>query len=166
MPAATYSVGNNYFSRIVLSYNGSFIQSGVSAPIYQEFAIENATAYGNYARIVTVPTVRLLVSTIDGENYYEFYLPSLVEGSYPYLSQALTLTGNGLNMAAPSGSIGSIKITATPSPNIISPLNPALDFSVNNSFFDFTSSSESIPINSNSLVEIYNGNVTVAIGLT
>ena len=72
MPAGTYSVGNDYFSRIVLADNGSFVQSGVSAPIYQESVIENLPAYGSYARIIVVPTVRILTSTINGENYYEF----------------------------------------------------------------------------------------------
>ena len=162
MPAGTYSVGNNYFSRIIPSNSGSFLQSGVSSPVYQVFAVEKIPAYGSYARIVTVPSVRYLTSTINGENYYEFYLPSLVSGSSPYLSQSLTLTSNGLSMDTPSGAITQVQITAaaiqTPAP---------LGFnSFSTSFFSFSSTTASVSINSGSLVEIYNGQVTVSIGLT
>jgi hypothetical protein len=162
MPAATYSVGNNYFSRIIPSDSSSFLQSGVSSPVYQVFAVEKMPAYGSYARIVTVPSVRYLTSTIDSENYYEFYLPSLVSGSSPYLSQSLTLTGNGLNMATPSGAITEVQITATA---IQSPL-PLGFTSFNTSFFNFSSTTATVNISSGSLVEIYNGQVTVSIGLT
>jgi hypothetical protein len=162
MPASTYSVGNNYFSRIVPSNSGSFLQSSVSSPVYQVFAVENLPAYGSYARIVTVPTVRYLTSTIGSENYIEFYLPSLVLGSRPYLSQSLTLTGNGLNLATPSGAITEVQITATA---IQSPL-PLGFSSFNTSFFNFSSTTATVNISSGSLVEIYNGQVTVSIGLT
>jgi hypothetical protein len=162
MPASTYSVGNNYFSRIIPTSSGSFLQWNVSAPVYQVFAVENIPAYGSYARIVTVPTVRVLNSTINGENYYEFYLPSLVKGSSPYLSQSLTLTGNGLNMATASGSVTKIQIIATA---ITSP-TPLGFNSFSSAFFNFAHSTETVSIPKNTLVEIYNGNVTVAIGLT
>jgi hypothetical protein len=163
MPAGTYSVGNNYFSRIVPSDSSSFLQSGVSSPVYQVFAVESIPAYGSYARIVTVPSVRYLTSTIDGENYYEFYLPSLVSGSSPYLSQSLTLTGNGLSMETPSGAITQVQITAA------AIQTPPLGFnSFSTSFFDFSSTTATVNISSGSLVEIeiYNGQVTVSIGLT
>jgi len=162
MPAGTYSVGNNYFSRIIPTDSSSFLQSGVSSPVYQVFAVENIPAYGSYARIVTVPSVRYLTSMINSENYYEFYLPSLVSGSSPYLSQSLTLTGNGLNMATPSGAITQVQITASA---IQSPL-PLGFTSFSTSFFNFTSTTATVNINAGSLVEIYNGQVTVSIGLT
>jgi hypothetical protein len=162
MPASTYSVGNNYFSRIIPSDNGSFLQSGVSSPVYQVFAIEKLPAYGSYSRIVTVPSVRYLTSTINGENYYEFYLPSLVSGSSPYISQSLTLTGNGLSMDMPSGAVTQVQITAAA---IQSP-TPLGFNSFNTSFFNFGSTTATVNISSGSLVEIYNGQVTVSIGLT
>ena len=161
MPASTYSVGNNYFSRIIPSDSGSFLQSGVSSPVYQVFSVENIPAYGSYARIVTVPSVRYLTSTIGTENYYEFYLPSLVLGSRPYLSQSLTLTGNGLIVDAPTGAITQVQITAAA---IQSPLPLGFN-SFNTSFFNFTSTTATVNVNSG-LVEIYNGQVTVSIGLT
>jgi hypothetical protein len=165
MPAGTYSIGNNCFIRLIPSDSSSFLQEGVSAPIYQEFETENVAMYGSYARIVTVPSVRYLTSTINNENYYEFYLPSLVSGSSPYISQSLTLTGTNLNMATPSGDITKVQITASAS------ATPPLGFnSFNTSFFNFTSNTATVNISSGSgtesLVEIYNGQVTVSIGLT
>jgi len=162
MPASTYSVGNNYFSRIIPADSGSFLQSGVSSPVYQVFAVENLPAYGSYARIVTVPSVRYLTSTIDSENYYDFYLPSLVSGSSPYLSQSLTLTGNGLNLATPSGAVAKVQITAAA---IQSPIPLGFN-SFSTSFFNFSSTTATVNISPGSLVEIYNGQVTVSIGLT
>jgi hypothetical protein len=162
MPASTYSIGNNCFIRIVPSDNGSFVQWGVSAPVYQVFESENVASYGSYARIVAVPTVRVLNSTINGENYYEFYLPSLISAKSPYLSQSVTLTGSSLNMAMPNGAVTQVKITAT---TINSPV--PLGFNTfNSAFFNFDHSTETVNIPPGSLVEIYSGSVTVGIGLT
>jgi len=161
MPAGTYSIGNNCFIRLMPSDSSSFLQEGVSAPIYQEFEAENVAMYGSYARIVTVPSVRYLTSTINNENYYEFYLPSLVSGSSPYISQSLTLTGTNLNMAAPSVVITKVQITASASQTL-----PLGFKSFNTSFFNFASTTATVNISSGSLVEIYNGQVTVSIGLT
>jgi len=161
MPAGTYSIGNNCFIRLIPSGSSSFLQEGVSAPIYQEFETENVAMYGSYARIVTVPSVRYLTSTINNENYYEFYLPSLVSGSSPYISQSLTLTGTNLNMAAPSAVITKVQITASASQT-----HPLGFNSFSTSFFNFTSTTATVNISSGSLVEIYNGQVTVSIGLT
>jgi len=161
MPASTYSIGNNCFTRLIPSGSSSFLQEGVSAPIYQEFETENVAMYGSYARIITVPSVRYLTSTINNENYYEFYLPSLVSGSSPYISQSLTLTGTNLNMAAPSAVITKVQITASASQT-----HPLGFNSFSTSFFNFTSTTATVNISSGSLVEIYNGQVTVSIGLT
>ncbi|HMK94996.1 MAG TPA: hypothetical protein VK536_06290 [Candidatus Limnocylindrales bacterium] len=162
MPASTYSIGNNYFSRIIPLDSNSFLQSGVSSPVYQEFVIESIPAYGSFARIVTVPSVRYLTSMIDGQNYYEFYLPSLVSGQSPYVSQSLTLTGNGLNLAAPASAVTEVQITVAA---IQSPLPLGFN-SFTTSFFNFNSTTATVNIGHGSLVEIYNGQVTVSIGLT
>jgi hypothetical protein len=162
MPTSTYNLGNNFFSRIVPAASGSFNQSGVSAPVCQVFERENIASYGSYARIVCVPSVRVLNSKINGESYYEFYLPSLVVGSTPYHSQSLTLTGIGVNATMPTGAITKVQITASA---ITSPL--PLNFnSFSSSFFNFTSLTEPIPITANSVVEIFNGGVSVEIGST
>ncbi len=161
MPAGTYSLGNNYFSRIIPADNGSFLQWGVSAPVYQVFAVEKVPSYGNYARIVAVPTVRALNSLISSESYYEFYLPSLVNASSPYLSKSITLTGSNLNMATPSSSINEVRINATSTSTI-----PLSFSSFNSAFFNFTQTTETVSVPSGSLVEIYNGDVAVAIGTT
>jgi len=169
MPASVYSIGNDCFSRIVPASSGSFLQQGVSAPVYQVFEVENAVAYGAYARIVTVPTVRVINSTLPGESssesYYEFYVPSLVTASSPYLSQSLSLTGAGLNMAAASNSAQSsyqVRITATIPMGVI----PSGFKSFSNSFFNFDHTTETLSVPAGSFVEIYNGNVRVSIGLT
>ena len=84
------------------SNNGSFLQWNASAPVSQVFATQKAPMKdGSYARIVAVPTVRVLNSTlITGANsevsYYKFYLPLLNSTSNPYLSQSVTLTGSSL----------------------------------------------------------------------
>jgi hypothetical protein len=65
-------------------------------------------------------------------------------------------------MDTPSGAITQVQITAaaiqTPTP---------LGFnSFSTSFFNFSSTPATVNISSGSLVEIYNGQVTVSIGLT
>jgi len=68
IPASTYSLGNNYFERISPSSNGSFLQQGPSAPVTHVYCIEKLPMIeGNYTRIVVVPTIRMLNSTIAGQ---------------------------------------------------------------------------------------------------
>ena len=82
MPVRDYSLGNNYFSRIIPASSGSFLQWNASAPVCQVFAMQKAPMQdGSYARIVAVPTVRVLNSAlVTGMSYYTFYLPCLVSG--------------------------------------------------------------------------------------
>ena len=98
VPIASYNLGNNYFNRIIPENNGSFLQWNASAPIAQVFATEKLPmSDGSYARIVAVPTIRALNSTlVTGGSYYKFYLPTLIGGPNPYLSQSVTLTGSSL----------------------------------------------------------------------
>jgi hypothetical protein len=162
IPVSSYNIGNNYFSRIVPPNNGSILQWNASAPISQVFATEKLPMRdGSYARVISIPTIRALNSTlVTGGTYYKFYLPTLVNGSNPYLSQSVTLTGNGLTRVMPSGTITQVRINAT-----------ALDSTpqgFNSAFFKFDHSSETINILngvSSSLIEFYSGTVTVSIGL-
>ncbi len=80
MPVGDYSLGNNYFSRIIPSNSGSFLQWNASAPVCQVFAMQKVPMQdGSYARIVAVPTVRVLNSAlVTGMSYYTFYLPCLI----------------------------------------------------------------------------------------
>ena len=169
MPAKIYSIGNDCFSRIVPASGGSFLQWGVSASVYQVFEVENAVTYGAYARIVTVPTVRVINSTLpsagSSASYYEFYVPSLVTASSPYLSQSLTLTGTGLNTATASDSAKNnyqVRINV----KIPTGLIPPGFNSFSSAFFNFGQTTETLTVPAGSFVEIYNGNVRVSIGLT
>jgi hypothetical protein len=161
MPVNDYSLGNNYFSRIMPSNNGSFLQWNASAPVSQVFATQIAPMNdGSYARIVAVPTIRALNSTlITGGSYYKFYLPSLVSGSNPYLSQSVTLTGINLTNLTPSGTITEVRFNATA---LAVPSSPP---GFNSSFFNFDHASETANIPSGSFVEFYIGTVEVSIGM-
>jgi hypothetical protein len=161
MPVSAYSMGNNYFQRIPVTASGSFLQNGSSAPVSQVFCVEKMPmSDGAYIRLVAVPTIRLIVSSISstGQNYYNFYLPIFESGVNPYKSQSLTLTGNGINRIDRTG-VDQVKITTTfPSSNF------------NNTFFQFASTQ--ITLNSttnpklaaNSVCDFYLGKVMVTIG--
>jgi hypothetical protein len=161
MPVASYSLGNDYFKRLVPANSGSFIQWNSSAVTSQVFTTQKVPMKdGSYARIVTVPTVRVMNSTlITGGNYYKFYLPSLVSGSNAYLSQSLTFTGNGINKVSPSSTFSLIRINATAT--AASSIPPGFDAA----FFNFDHTTETLTIPSGSLVEFYFGTVNVSIGM-
>ena len=90
-------------------------------------------------------------------NDYKFYLPSLVSGSNPYLSQSVTLTGISLTNLTPSGTITQVRINATAVSNSPTGFNTA--------FFNFDNTSETIIIPSGALIEFYIGTVEVSIGM-
>jgi hypothetical protein len=168
MPVSTYSFGNNYFERISPSSNGSFLQQGPSAPVSHVFCVEKLPmAEGNYTRIVVVPSIRILNSTIVGPqqnatNYFKFYLPTLNRGASPYLSQSITLTGSSVTKIVRSG-VNQVRINVT-FPNG----DPSSGF--DSSFFNFDSTtitlnSNTVPrITANSVVEFYIGKVIVSLG--
>ena len=156
VPTSAYSVGNNYFQRIPPSSSGSFLQNGTSAPIAQVFAVEKLPMFGgSYVRVVLAPTIRMLNSTISSQRYYEFYLPSLVEGSHPYYSQSITIATENVARITVANPI-------TMNINVTFP-NAALEFS--SSFFNFRSTTITVHILSGSIVEFYVGEVIVSLGL-
>ena len=162
IPVSSYSAGNGYFENIL--FNGSFLQSGSLAPISQVFGEEKLPMNdGDFTRIVLVPTLRMLSSTITGDqqnatSYFKFYLPLLENGTNPYLSQSLTLTGDGITKMTVSG-VDQVKIDLS---------FPNSGF--NSSFFHFNSTSITLnnttnpQITPNSVVEFYLGQVIVTIG--
>jgi hypothetical protein len=162
LPVSAYTIGRNAFQRIVPASNGSFLQTGVSAPVSQVFATEKVPmADGNYVRIVAVPSIRLINSTIMGgqqQGYYKFYLPCLIAGSNPRLSQSVTLTGTNVGQTSSAG-ITQVRINAT---SLAVPSSPP---GFDQSFFNFDHSSETVTIAQNSLVQFYTGTVTVSLGL-
>lgn len=160
MPVSSYSLGNNYFERVPLSANGSFLQSGSTAPVSQVFCEEklfnNATSY---ARIVLVPTIRMLNSTIMGvqpTTYYKFYMPYLDKFATTFASSpSITLTGENVTKITETG------VTKV----IISASFPKATSGFDSSFFNFNSNSVTLTI-PNSVVEFYFGEVKVTEGHT
>lgn len=162
MLVSAYSPGNNYYEPI--QFNGSFLQSGSTAPVSQVFCEEKLPMNdGSYTRIVMIPTIRMLTSTITSNqqnptNYCKFYLPLLENGTSPHLSQSLTVTGNGITKIVRSG-VDQVNIEVS---------FPQSGF--NSSFFHFNSTSITLnsttnpKISANSVVEFYLGSVIVTIG--
>jgi hypothetical protein len=164
IPVSSYSMGNGYSQRISTSSNGSIVQYGPTAPVSDVFCVEKLPMTdGSYLRIVATPKIRWLSSTIGSPtgstNYERFYLPTLVDGSHNYLSQSVTLAGEGVTKVIESGvSRVRINVTSTSSAQ-------ALGFDSN--FFKFGQNSQIIPFTHiNSVVEFYIGRVVVKIGQT
>jgi hypothetical protein len=159
IPVSTYSVSNNYFERIMPSSNGSFLQEGPSAPVSQVFCVEKLPMNeGNYTRIVVVPSIRMLNSTIDSQsgtptNYTKFYLPTLEKGNHRYMSQSITMTGSNIIKIVKSG-VRQVRITVT---------FPNVGLGFDSSFFKFDHLSETITLD-DSVVEFYVGKVIVTLG--
>jgi hypothetical protein len=160
IPVSTYSVSNNYFERIMPSSNGSFLQQGSSAPVSQVFCVEKLPMdEGNYTRIVVVPSIRMLNSTIAGPggptsaNYTKFYLPTLEPGNHLYRSQSITMTGKDITKIIRSG-VNQVRINVT---------FPQTSIGFDSGFFNFDHISETITLD-DSVVEFYVGKVIVTLG--
>jgi len=160
IPVSTYSVSNNYFERITPSSNGSFLQQGSSAPVTHVFCVEKLPMNeGNYTRIVVVPSIRMLNSTISGPqqnptNYFKFYLPTLEPGSHLYRSQSITMTGSDIIKVTQS-EVDQVRITVT---------FPNVGLGFDSGFFNFDHVSETIDLPDESVVEFYTGKVIVTLG--
>ena len=159
VPVVTYSISNNYFERIMPSSNGSFLQQGASAPVSQVFCVEKLPMNeGNYTRIVAVPSIRMLNSTIDSPsgtptNYFKFYLPVLWTGTHRYNSQSITMTGDDIIKVVRSD-ISQVRISVT--------YNEGLGF--DSDFFHFDHDTETVQLPAGSVVEFYVGKVIVTLG--
>jgi hypothetical protein len=159
IPVSTYSVSNNYFERVMPSSNGSFLQEGPSAPVSQVFCVEKLPMIeGNYTRIVAVPSIRMLNSTIEGQgsttNYYKFYLPTLVPGNHLYRSQSITMVGSDIAKLV-MNNVNQVRINVT-FPNAASGFDEG--------FFNFDHLSETVTLIPGSVVEFYVGKVIVTLG--
>ena len=162
VPVGVYSISNDYFERISPSSSGSFLQIGPSAPVDHVFCVEKLPmAEGNYTRIVVVPTIRMLNSSITGPQqdttaYYKFYLPTLEPGTHRYLSQSITLQGDSITKLVKSG-VDKVRFNVT---------FPNGDASVgfDSSFFNFDNISEEVILQENSVIELYLGKIIVTLG--
>jgi hypothetical protein len=162
IPISTYTISNNYWERIFPVQDESLTLKGTSAPVARVFVVEKLPmSDGNYIRVVVVPSIRVLYSSINtsisSTCYVRLYLPVLNAGEAPRLSQSVTLTGYSLN---------------SHTTNDVSTISIGVDFpsgDFDSAFFNFPDgNSENIPIPSgydNVVLELYLSEVLVEFGL-
>jgi hypothetical protein len=172
MPIQSYSLFNGY-NAILFPSNRSYLQGpSASTPVSQVLVVEKlGMQEGNYTRIVAVPMIRMLNSTISGaapQSYYKFYLSTLAAGTNPYLSQSVTLTGAGITKLAIVG-ISQVRVNVT--------FPKAASDGFDYGFFTFNNTevnpqtlqgyyTRTYNLAVSSTVELYIANVTVSLGLT
>jgi len=162
MPISKYNLGNNYFERISPSSNGSFLQDGPTAPVSHVYIVEQLPMTdGNFIRIVAVPSVRVLNSSIIGPsqstttNYYKFFLPTLETASEnPFLTQSVTMVGSEV-IKVIRREVSQVRITVD---------FPSAGTGFNSTFFGFERIVETKPLTADSVVEFYVGKVIVSVG--
>ena len=157
-------LGNNHFENISSS-SRSINQTGPSAPIANVYAVERGTATGeNHARIVIVPTIRMMNSTIGSQSYVKFYLPLLQKGTIQDSSQSVTLIGQPITKYV-YANVTEVQFTVT---------YPASAKGYDSAFFNFEQTqfeqtTVTIPLDTDSIwgsvVDFYLGEVTVSLGL-
>jgi hypothetical protein len=153
VPAAEYSLGKNYMHYIGSS-NSSFLQRGSAAPDSFAYSVEKLPmSDGNYLRIVVVPTIRMMTTKVGNENYAEFYMPLLVNGTSPCLSKSVTLICKNVNQCMQSG-VSEVRITAS---------FPKASEGFDSTFFPFPTTTVTVPLDST--VQLYLGQVSVSVGL-
>jgi len=159
MPIVKYSLGNNYYESIFPS-DRSFLQKGTSAPVSHVYVTEKLPMRdGSFIRVVVAPTLRMLNSTISmGENknnYFKFYLPILSNGTSPYHSQSVTLTGKNV-LVKTEGSVNAVKIRVS---------FPKINLGFDKGFFNFDNEEKVVDVPDGSIIEVYTSEVSVSLGL-
>jgi hypothetical protein len=163
-PTSSYSVTNNYWERIFPDQDESLTLKGTSAPVARVFVVERLPmADGSYIRVVVVPSIRVLYSSINtsiiSTYYIRMYLPVLNAGEAPRLSQSITLTGESIN-AHTVNDVTSISVTVD---------FPSEGSGLDSVFFNFPGENpEDIPVPSgydNVVLELYLSEVSVDFGL-
>jgi hypothetical protein len=163
IPVSRYSLFNGYYELIFPSSASTLILKGTSAPVVRVFAVEKLPmSDGSYIRIVVAPSVRSLFSNVTREGdstfYVKLYLPVLEQGSSPRKAQSATLTGISVT-AKTIGNVTGVKVKVG---------FPSDTLGFDNSFFQFPVTEEEITIPSgysNSVLEVYAGEVTVEFGV-
>jgi hypothetical protein len=112
----------------------------------------------------------MLNSTIAGPqqnstNYFKFYLPILVAGSNPHLSQSITMIGNNITKVTQSG-INNVRINVTfPNGKPLSTQGFDWDFfNFDHTISSLNMASETVNLPANSVIEFYVGKVIVSLG--
>jgi len=165
MPTSSFTLGNNYFEPVYPAQI-SFLQQGPSAPVSQVYVMEKLPMKnGNYTRVVIAPSIRMINSTIGGQTYVKYFLPLLVGGANPELSQSVTLIGTSV-MQYIRSNVAQVSFKVS---------FPKANVGFDSSFFpigtnlQFGSYQQTVPtppstLPPNSVVEFYVGIVTVSIG--
>lgn len=157
MPVSQYTVGNNYYDLIYPSVNEGLLLKGTSAPVARVFVVEKLSppmGDGNFVRVVVAPAIRMLKLTMGNTTYIRLYLPVLLEGEAPKLSQSITLTGESVSKLGES--VTGIKVEVS---------FPMRAYGFDDSFFRFSTTTETIPLSGETVVELYVGGVDVALGV-
>jgi len=159
MPIVKYSLGNNYYESIFPS-DRSFLQKGTSAPVSHVYATERLPMRdGSFIRVVVAPTIRMLNSTISmsgtQNSYFKFYLPVLSNGTSPYHSQSVTLTGKNV-LVKTEGGVNAVKIRVS---------FPKINLGFDKSFFNFDNEEKVVDVPDGSIIEVYTSEVSVSLGL-
>jgi len=158
VPTKEYSLGNNYLHPISVTSN-AFLQNGSTAPVAYVYSIQQTPmSDGNFARTVVVPTIRMMNTNVGSQNYTEFYLPLLVNGTSPGLSQSVTLVSQTVNQYVQS-SVTQVRFNMT---------FPQAAGGFNSGFFPFKTTSVTVQVGSGastSTVQLYTGVISVSIGL-
>ena len=159
MPISRYSVGNYYYECIFPS-DRSFLHEGTSAPVSYVYARERLPMLdGSFIRVVVAPTIRMLNSTISmGEeenNYFKFYLPVLTNGTSPYHSQSVTLTGKDVSVKT-EDNVNEVRIEIS---------FPRMDEFFDYLFFNFEEGEKVVAVPEDSIIEFYTSEVSVSLGL-
>lgn len=158
IPISFHSFGNNYYKCIYPS-NRSFLNSGPSAPVSYVYVVENwPMDDGSFIRVVAVPIIRMLNTTITtegvSESYCKFYLPILSNGTSSGISQSITLTGANVSVRR-AENVANVNITAN---------FPRCNFGFDNvNFFNFASETITVTGLGGAFVEFYTGEVKVSL---
>ncbi|HTY75837.1 MAG TPA: hypothetical protein VMD05_09770 [Candidatus Nanoarchaeia archaeon] len=165
MPTSSFTLGNNYFEPVYPAQI-SFLQQGPSAPVSQVYVMEKLPMRnGNYTRVVVAPSIRMINSTIGGQTYVKYFLPLLVGGANPELSQSVTLIGTSVmqyirsNVAQVSFTVSFPKASDGFDSKFF-PIGTNLQFGS----YQLTVPTPPSTLPPNSVVEFYVGVVTVSIG--
>lgn len=157
VPISSYTVSNNYYERVFPS-NGSFLQRGTSASVSQVFVVEKLPmSDGDYIRIVVAPCMRVLDSTVGTTKYFRFFLPILVSGNHPHLSQSVTLAGTSVSVR--TGTCNAVRIIVN------FPRESFQKGGFSEDFFGFERTTEIFDVPDGSVIEFYTARVVVSLGL-
>jgi len=165
MPTSEFTLGNNYFEPVYPSQI-SLLQEGPSAPVSEVYVKEKLPmSQGNYTRVVIAPSIRMINSTIGDQTYVKFFLPLLVGGVNPELSQSITLIGTSVTQYIKSN-VAQVSFTVSfPKAgegfdDKFFPLGTNLQFGS----YQLTVPSQPDTFPPNTVVEFYVGEVTVSLG--